>query len=153
MANSESSFKQEIKRDLERWYGNSIFLWANSDKFRSGIPDQSISWNGCFFGIESKYVDKVPANSGSKILRHPLKKPQRTFLENLNRTGNFGRVLIGFEDVAVICMPEDFDDTGNTTKSTLLSIINNSPWKKLSKTSGRWGIESILEDIVAKRDA
>lgn len=110
MATDEASFKQEFRKSLE-YHCPNAYGWANTDKMRCGLPDRSYSYRGHLYGIEVKFVKELPKRQDSAVLKHKVSAAQKEHLEKLRKTGNYGSVLIGFSDVAVLMQEIKIDYT------------------------------------------
>lgn len=138
MATNEAEFKSEFRGSLLRHYGNRVHLWSPSDKFRSGIADMCISFEGHFLGAEYKFIKTVPKKMETAVLSHEVSKSQISFLEGLVRTKNHGIVVIGMPDVAVVMA----EFKSNYT----LAEVKAAP--RILKVSGQWDVANFIENCV-----
>lgn len=141
MASTEASFKTEFRKSLVLEYGDGIFMWSPSDKFRSGISDLLISRSSGLLGVEFKFIKSIPARETTRVLTHEVSTPQISFIENLRRTGNNGVLVIGTPDVAVVMS----DLKNNYT----LAEVRAAP--RIEKRSGVWQVKNFYEEWYAKR--
>ena len=63
--------------------GNTFKVQKISDRFKAGVSDWLIFHEGLVIAIESKYIHKVPLQPGTKLLRHVVSGPQRTYMKTL----------------------------------------------------------------------
>ncbi len=141
MARTEASFKTEFKDSLTRFYGDEIFMWSPSDKFRAGISDLQISCRGGLLAVEFKFIKEIPKRETTNVLIHEVSTPQIMFIKNLRRTGNNGVIIIGTPDVAVV-----FSDLKN---NYTLSEVRAAP--RIEKRGGVWQVQNFYEEWYAKR--
>lgn len=153
MANSESSFRREFKKDLEDHYKGNLKIWAHLDAARAGLPDWGSCFGGAYTPIESKFAKDVPARPTSKVLSHELTSGQNLFLRDIEVTSNCPAVLIGLPDIAVLVpycyWPRDIDGRG-MPNITLNEVMK---FKELGyafeKNRGTWQVAGFFEKLLA----
>lgn len=134
---SEAIFKQKFRTGIERAYEDEVHAWTISDKFRAGSPDLCFMWDSHFFGVEAKYVSRLPARETSCILRHKVSAPQLRFLSRLSATGGHGIILIGMADLILFVYPHQLDGSGNITlKSARHLAFENHQSVQIKKLAG-----------------
>lgn len=143
MASNEAGFKAEFRESLLRHYGDGVHLWSPSDKFRSGIADMCISFNGKFLGVEYKFIKTVPKKPETTVLTHEVSKSQILFLDGLVRTKNHGIIVIGMPDVAVVMSEFKTNYT--------LQEVKAAP--RILKVSGQWDVKNFIENCIEGRYA
>ena len=136
MATSESDFKAGFKRDLIEAYPSAL-IWTNSDMFRAGLPDLSVSREQAFYAIELKFVGKLPKRGESKCLRHEVTPAQVEFLNKNIANGNYSCVLIGLKDVVAVM----YECKQNYTLKEVLTAT------RVSRVKGRWVVDSFFETM------
>lgn len=136
MATSEADFKSGFRGDLRRHYTGSL-VWTNTDMFRVGLPDFSVSWNKGFWAVEAKFIKKLPKKPGSKCLNHEVSAMQCDFLKQNRVNGNGSAILIGMPDVAVV-MSEIKE---NYTLEELMAA------RRVSRKCGAWNVTGFLEMV------
>lgn len=136
MAQDESSFKLEFRRDLRKAYPDA-FVFTNNDMFRAGIPDFSVLYRGAFYGIEGKFIKDLPKRTQTKCLHHGVTGNQIEFLSNARRTENYGAVLIGMPDVAALML----EIKNNYTLEELLQA------PRFAKIRGHWQVTNFFDTI------
>jgi hypothetical protein len=148
MATSESDFKREFREALNHAYGSSAVIWTNNDMFRAGLPDFSAHYNSRFYAIEAKYVKEPPVRATSKVLGHELSAIQAEFLQNIQRTGGCGVVLIGFSDIAVAvpfsewAVTHGIPDTNITLER--VRLLGRRPLG-FPKVKGKWNVTGFFD--------
>lgn len=138
MATNEANFKSGFKDSLVAHYKDALHIWSPSDKFRSGISDMCLSFDGRFLGIEAKFIKSVPKKNETTVLSHEVSASQISFINGLIRTKNYGFVLIGMPDVAVVMS----EIKANYT----LEEIKRAP--RILRVGGRWDVTNFLEHCV-----
>jgi len=134
MATDEASFKLEFKKDLRNFLPESM-MWANSDKFTSGLPDFCVIDSAKFIAIEAKFTKALPKRPTSKVLDHPVSAAQKAFLCKVLAQGLPAFVLIGTPTAAVIM---DKIQENYTLEECLTA-------PRILKENGRWKVEVLCE--------
>lgn len=75
--------------------GNKFKVQKVSDRFKVGVSDWLIFHEGLVIAIEAKYIQKVPATAGNRLLRHTVTGPQRTYLKTLAEAKVPSWVIVG----------------------------------------------------------
>lgn len=139
LATSESDFKIGFKKNLRERYPGSV-IWTNSDKFRSGLPDFSVSFDGHFYAVEAKFIKDTPKMKDSQCLKHCVSKSQSEFLLNIRASKNSSGILIGMPDVCVL-MKEIKENY------TLSELLDSNCGYIMNRGKGLWHVDLFLETM------
>lgn len=152
MATNESDFKVEFRKALQKHYGHTTEVWTSNDMFRSGLPDFHATWNAKYFGIEAKYVTKLPARDLSLVLKHEISAGQYNHLKRIHETGCHGVILVGLPDIAVAIPIQSLVST--KTDSAIVTNIQLHYLKKFKedgfgfvKVRGEWQVGGFFERL------
>jgi len=135
MATNESGFKQEFKKSATNIDG--LFMWAQNDRYKCGLPDIAAVYKGKHISIEAKFVTRMPQKDTSKVLQHELSDLQHVFLQHIEASGGVGVLLIGFGDVAVAFRGKDLKSNYTAEE------VRQAP--RIYKDGGKWDIHKFLE--------
>lgn len=128
---TEGEFNAWLSKKCKKMKPNTKYLKI-ADKFTVGISDFLIWRNGKTLAIESKFVKKMPTRGTSKILSHIFKGEQKTFLEDMELSGNTAYGVIGIHTELLVFIPHILiPESGNWTKEDFDHCKNNFevfPW-------------------------
>jgi hypothetical protein len=79
---TENTFNGYVTSVVKRM-GNTFKVQKISDRFKAGVSDWLIFHEGLVIAVESKYIHRVPLQPGTKLLRHVVSGPQRTYMKTL----------------------------------------------------------------------
>jgi hypothetical protein len=136
LATDESSFKASFRKDLQAAYAHSL-VWTNNDMYRVGLPDFSAVYSGNYYGVEAKFIYKLPKRGTSKVLGHEVSEAQLLFLNKVRDSGGYGCVLVGLNDVAALM----FELKSNYTLDELLAA------PRIARDKGAWQVHGFFEQI------
>lgn len=136
MAVDESDFKSGFRKDLQGVHTRAL-IWTNNDMFRAGLPDFSVLHDGSFYAIEAKFVSALPKRATSLCLKHEVTLNQIDYINKVRDNGQYGCVLVGLADVAVVML----DIKKNYTLQELLSA------PRIERAKGRWVVDKFLDLI------
>lgn len=107
--------------------GTSYKSLKMSDRFKVGIADFLIFHDGRCVAAECKFVSKIP--SKGRLLSHPLKGPQVTFMKTMQLAGVNSFVLLGIgeESCIYVIQPDMFDEEGNILAKDFRAKARVSP--------------------------
>ena len=70
---NETEFKQEVANNIKEEYGDDVWYYLPSDRFRKGIPDIILCFFGYFVAIELK-MPNSDEKGGSPLQRYNLNR-------------------------------------------------------------------------------
>lgn len=109
---NESQFTSNVHKRVTK----NVHCWKIRDDFNNKKVDAFYRYK-CGLGsptwIEYKYIKKLPKR-GTTVIKPDLTAGQREFLNDANRAGESGLVIIGYKSQGVILKPHEFD--GITTE-------------------------------------
>lgn len=136
MATNESEFNTQVRKDLRNAVPE-VHVWNNTDKFRYGLPDTSLVFEGHYYAIEGKFVSRLPKRPTSKCLSHEVTATQQEFIRKVRGAGGYACILIGFKDVAAVMLEIK-------TNYTLDEVLK-AP--RITRSKGRWEVQPLLSII------
>lgn len=98
----ETDFSHFITKNLRRQKGMHFIKVA--DKFKTGISDFLLWFEGSSCALEIKFVQALPAKPTSQALSHPFSLSQIGFLSDVKDTGNKGYGLVGIGETRSMCL-------------------------------------------------
>lgn len=110
----ENALNSHIGKQLTKLQPRGLAYMKAADKFRSGVSDFLVWWQGNSFAIEVKFIKDWPSDK-AKLLTHQFKPEQITFLENidLSENGAFGLVGVDSERLMYLIPLELIPRSGN----------------------------------------
>lgn len=82
--NTEGEFNAFITKEIRK-LGPDFKAIKLSDRFRIGLPDWIMIYQGKAIAVEAKFVRKAPARG--KLLSHPITPPQLSSLKSMALAG------------------------------------------------------------------
>ncbi|MCJ7523200.1 MAG: hypothetical protein MUP21_13425 [Dehalococcoidia bacterium] len=103
--------------------GNKYKVQKVSDRFKAGVSDWLIFHEGMVIAIESKYIMRVPSQPGTKLLRHVVSGPQRTYMKTMVEAHVPCWVIVGIgTERKIVAVPfSEVPATGNWTAAEFLA--------------------------------
>lgn len=119
---TENTFNGYVTSVMKRM-GNKFKVQKVSDRFKSGVSDWLVFHEGLVIALESKYIQKMPLQPETKLLRHTVTGPQRTYMKTLAEANVPSWVIVGIgveRRIVVVPFP-DIPVAGNWTAAEFLA--------------------------------
>lgn len=129
---TENEFNARLTKDIRK-LGTTYKAIKMSDRFKIGVPDWLMFYEGRAVAVEAKFVQKIPPKR--KVLSHPVTGPQISYMKSLSLAGVPCKVIIGasFDDLVRIVSLEDLPEDGNFS-SEQFALITETSSCKMSET-------------------
>jgi len=129
---TENEFNARLTRDIRK-LGTTYKAIKMSDRFKIGVPDWLMFYEGRAVAVEAKFIQKIPARR--KVLSHPVTGPQISYMKSLTLAGVPCKVIIGaaFDDLVRVVDLEDLPEDGNFSVEQF-ALITETGSCKMSET-------------------